>query len=221
LNFTFVGSNLSPNELNAKFHINKENRNNTLEIISQPASEEPHAYILSLNFNYEYNKDSETITGSGLINRKADLFNYTLVYAHPDYEVLNLVEVKMSYKDHILNERYDAIDKFLMKTFLQNNFFQGLSENVSPLIKQSLDEIVVFIEDTKNFVLKRKEPKKNFIISLRESLAFEFDSEDGVISFMEGSIDGERILADEDAALPPIGETSKKDIKVDQVFLHK
>jgi len=27
---------------------------------------------------------------------------------------------------------------------------------------------------------------------------------------MEGSIDGERILADEDAALPPIGETSKK-----------
>lgn len=218
-NISHSGSSLTTEYLHASFHLSPDNKRNSLEIISKAAPADNHAFFLTLYFDYEYKNETGTFNGQGSLGTKADLFNYTMEYLHPAYQVINHVDIKMSYKDHSLIEKDEKVSDLFKDLLLENRLDDELSQKVSAIIKESLDEIVINREDSKSFVLTRKEPNKKYTISSRESLAYEFDSSDGVISFMEGSIYGEKILADEDTDLPPFRgfDTS---LKTDQLFIH-
>jgi len=212
---------LSGSGLIGKYDIKEDHKNNTLEITSSKEME--GVYDLSIEFIYNHttvysNQTKEEKVGKGIIASKSKNFNVTLVYAYPDYEVLYLVNVDLDYKEHTLEEADERIS-FLLNRLLTDTNFEDISNKVSDIIRDSLDKWGIQKENEKLFELTRRIPKKSYNVSYRESLAFDFNST-GVISLMEGDIEGEQLIYDEDSEISAFRNFDPS-LSSEQVFIHK
>jgi hypothetical protein len=219
--FKYIASFLSSSGLVGKFDIKENHKNNTLEITSSKEME--GVYDLSIEFRYDYLADYKNGTiqefnGKGIIYTKSQKFNVTLVYTYPDYEVIYLVDVDLNYLEHSLEEDHQRIS-LILTDLLQENDFEHINNQVSEIIRVSLEKWEIEKEDAKLFELTRKFPKKSYNVSYRESLAFDFDTT-GVISLMEGDIEGQGLIYEEDSEFRAFRNFDPL-LAPEQLFIHK
>lgn len=221
-NFNYIGSFLTTNKLQGILNINEENVKNSLEIT--PTKEDESVYGLTIEFSYAYSNDFKNKTvqesnGKGEIILGCNRFNYTVEFSLSNYEILNLVDINLSLVDIVSDQDAQGRVPQMLKQALDEGLMDIISANISQEMVSSLDAFESQKENEKIFALTRREPEKVFNISYRHSLGYVFDLI-GVINFMEGSIEGEKILSGEDTSIEAFKDFDFE-MQTDQLFIHK